>query len=404
MRFLYHHRTAGRGGEGVHIASVVRALERQGHVVRVVSPPGVDPLANAGGVPLDKGSGRVRGLTRLWRLLSVRAPQWMFELAEIAYNVAGGWAVRKAAAAFQPDVYYERYAFYCLAGVVAARRAGCPVLLEVNEVAGVERARRQTLVSLCRWLERHTFSRSDEIFVVSSFLQKEVLARGGRAGHVHVVPNAIDPARFEQAGDGAVVRSRHGLDGAFVIGFVGWFDRWDRLDLLLEVLQRLRSAHPHVRLLLVGDGPAAADLRARVREEGLESQVILTGSVPATEVPTHIAAMDTCILPDSNTFGSPIVLFEFMALGKAVIGPDLLPITDVLTDGVNGLVVPRGDVAATTRAVERLITDPGLRQRLGAAARRQVGERHTWDATAALIARHGRNRHDATLRMAAANV
>jgi len=65
-----------------------------------------------------------------------------------------------------------------------------------------------------------------------------------------------------------------------------------------------------------------------------------------------------------------------------------LPIRDVIVDGTNGLIVPRGDAAATERAAERLITDGAFRERLGAAARRQVYERHTWDATGRLVAHH----------------
>jgi glycosyltransferase involved in cell wall biosynthesis len=120
----------------------------------------------------------------------------------------------------------------------------------------------------------------------------------------------------------------------------------------------------------------------------LGDHVILTGPVSAAAVPQHIAAFDVCILPDSNEFGSPIVLFEFMALGKPVIAPDLMPIRDVLVNDVNGFIVPRGDVAATTRVVERLIVDLALRARVGEAARRQVSERHTWDATGELVERH----------------
>jgi glycosyltransferase involved in cell wall biosynthesis len=383
MRWLYHHRTAGRGAEGVHIASVVRALQRLGHDVEVLSPPGVNPLFTAGSTPLDKGNVRASGVTRLWRWLSRSSPQWAFECAELAYNLYA--AVRLVAHGGQAEVFYERYAFFLAAGVVIAKRQGRRVILEVNEVVGVHRARGMILEGVARRLERRVFSTADEIVTVSSFLRDEILSRGGHAGHVHVVPNAIDPARFAAA-DGRKVRAARGLSECIVVGFVGWFDRWDRLDLLLDVAARLRAEHPDLRLLLVGDGPVLAELRERVASGGLSDLVILTGPVPPADVPSYIDAMDICVLPDSNVFGSPIVLFEFMALGKAVVGPDLAPIRDVLEDGCNGLVVPRGDVPALTAAVKRLAGDAALRRQLGTAARNQVDARHTWDATGRFVA------------------
>src|ERR1700759_4550146 len=90
MHFLYHHRTAGPGAEGNHILGLVDPLERSGHTVTIVSPPHVDPRKTAGSVPLDKGATRGRGFGALWHWISNRAPQAVFEIAELAYNVYAG--------------------------------------------------------------------------------------------------------------------------------------------------------------------------------------------------------------------------------------------------------------------------------------------------------------------------
>ncbi|HEY2434198.1 MAG TPA: glycosyltransferase family 4 protein [Vicinamibacterales bacterium] len=384
MQFIYHHRTAGRGGEGVHITSVVRALLRGGHAVTLVSPPGVDPLAPAADVPLDKdmkGIARPSGISRLWKWLSCSCPQFVFELAEIAYNAYALVTLPRRLRGREPRVYYERYAFFMSAGVWVAKWYGRPVILEVNEVTGIQRARAQKLLRLSRWFERQTFSRADEIITVSSFLQREVLQRGGRPGHVHVVPNAIDPARFQHA-DGRAVRARLGLGDATVVGFAGWFDRWDRLDRLVAALGTLRQTHGDVRLLLVGDGPVAHELREAIARAGLEPFTTLTGPVPRAEVPSYLDAMDICVLPDSNEFGSPIVLFEFMALGKAIIGPDVAPVRDVIRPGENGWIVNQRNGGDLTAAIGELVADPALRTRMGLAARRQALADHTWDAVA----------------------
>ena len=384
MRFIYHHRTSGRGGEGVHISSVVRALRSAGHEVAVVSPPGIDPMSSAAAVPLDKGAARLSGIVRFWKWISCSCPQVLFEAAEVLYNLYAIVRLPFALCRAKRAVYYERYAFFLSAGVWLARLFGLPIILEVNEVAGTLRARPLVFVGLARWLERQTFSRADEIVTVSSYLQREVLQRGGREGHVHVVPNAIDPVRFQQA-NGSAVRERLGLTGTRVLGFVGWFDKWDRLGRLLALMKELRNDHESVRLLLVGDGPAAWELSEEITREGLESLVVLSGPVARADVPNYIDAMDICVLPDSNEFGSPIVLFEFMALAKAIVAPDLAPIRDVITHGETGWIVSRTDSAALRSIVQDLLADPVLAARVGQAARRRVLERHTWAAVGGIV-------------------
>ena len=398
MRFIYHHRTAGRGGEGLHITSVVSALRALGHDVMVISPPGVDPMRTADAVPLDKGDVASSGLSRLWKLVTCSFPQFAFELAEVLYNVYATVRLLPVLRRDKGAVYYERYALFLWAGVWLAKALDHRVILEVNEVAGVERARSYAFVTLAQWLERRTFAKADEILTVSSFLQREVLNRGGREGHVHLRPNAIDPKRFggrEQRRDR--IRSRLGLTGTTVLGFVGWFDRWDRLDRLVDLLEKLQPTHAAARLLLVGDGPVAAELTAVISREGLEGRIVLSGPVPRDEVPDYIDAMDICILPDSNTFGSPIVLFEFMAMGKAVIAPNVQPVLDVLSDGVTGFIVNRQDNEALLRAVIRLLDGPELTRQIGEAARSTVLARHTWVAVASFVERLAADHVDASV-------
>lgn len=385
MRFIYHHRTAGRGAEGNHIASLVRALEAAGHPVTLVSPPGVDPLKTAGGVPLDKGATKPAGIQGLWQWVSCHCPQIVFEMLELGYNLYVLFRLPPVLRRDRSAVYYERYAFFLFAGVLLAKWCGRPVILEVNEVTGIERARGLVMVRLAHWLERKVFARADKIVTVSSFLQQQVLQRGGRQGGVYVLPNAIDPKRFEVNGSGLAIRRQLALDGSTVVGFVGWFDRWDRLELLVEAVRDLRQTHPELRLLLVGDGPVTRELGAKIQREQLADATILTGPIPRDEVPAYIDAMDICVLPDSNPFGSPLVLFEFMAMAKAVIAPDLPPIRDVVADGERGVIIPRGDVRLLREAIRTLTEDAPMRVRLGQQARRQVMERHTWEANARCV-------------------
>ena len=378
MKFLYHHRTLGRGGEGVHIASLVRALGTLGHTIMVVSPPGVDPLKSAGDLPVDKGKSQVRGVNRIWKFVSCRIPDIFFEILEISYNIYVLFRLGPILKQRNQDVYYERYAFFMFMGVFLAKWLGWPVLLEVNEVVGVQRARNQLLVPLSKWVEKMVFKKADVILTVSSFLKDEVLNRSGKSGAVHVIPNAVGSQFLETNENGENIRTRFGINGATVVGFAGWFDEWDRLDLLIDVFRDVHKEHPHVRLLLVGDGPVTEKLKSQVQQSQLEEVVLLTGPVPRSQILGYIAAMDICVLPDSNVFGSPIVLFEFMGMGKAVIAPDLRPIRDIVEDRKVGLIVQRGDPPSLRQALSLLVGDPAFRVELGQHAQRKIFNKHTW--------------------------
>src|ERR1043165_134322 len=87
MRILYHHRTQGRGAEGNHIVSIVGALRALGHHVDVLSPPGVDPFDPASTIPVDKAKTQTRGWSSVWKLMSRKLPNWVFEIAQLEQPV-----------------------------------------------------------------------------------------------------------------------------------------------------------------------------------------------------------------------------------------------------------------------------------------------------------------------------
>jgi glycosyltransferase involved in cell wall biosynthesis len=155
--------------------------------------------------------------------------------------------------------------------------------------------------------------------------------------------------------------------------------------MLIEVAKSIRELHPKIKVLLVGDGPEMENLKRTAFRLGMERAVIFSGPVPRDDVPAYIDAMDICVLPNSNAFGSPIALFEFMAMEKPCVVPDLGPMCDVIVDNVTGLLFPHADYAALKKAVLRCVEDSTLRSQLGARAKDTVLQRHTWVANARIV-------------------
>jgi glycosyltransferase involved in cell wall biosynthesis len=379
MKILYHHRTMGRGAEGIHIASIVKALEALGHEVVVVSPPGMNPLDGLGNVPLDKSDARVGGLSLLWKLISRKAPQFFFELLEIFYNFHAIVRMKRILEREKIDFLYERNAYFLFAGAYISRKFGLPLAIEANEVVGIKRARGLVLKQLAASIEKYAFRRAKAIFVVSSYLHNRAASLVGDRVPVFVTPNAVDPAIFERSTRRDAIRSNFNISDKTVLGFAGWFDWWDRLDLLLEVLKSIMDAgYGNVAAMLIGDGPLMSELKAKARKLDIDPAVVFTGPVARKNVIDYLDAVDIGVLPHSNEFGSPVVLFEMMALGKPVVAPSLMPIRDVVADNQNGLLFPPLDREALVRSVRTLIDGPELRLRLGSRAREIVMDRHTW--------------------------
>ncbi len=380
MNILYHFRTQGTGAEGVHIAGVANAFEQLGHHVTFSSPTGVDPRTSAGANPFTS---RKRGLLSR---LAARLPGILFELLEIAYNVPAFFRNWRLLAGTGAGLLYERHAFFLFSTALLARWRGLPFVVEVNELVGDERVRPDPWLSfLARISDRLTFRLATLVVVVSPHLQRRIVALRVPLERVLVLPNAVAEESLDAPADGAEVRERLGLTNAVVIGFVGWFVPWHRLDNLVAQFAALAPTHPELRLLLLGDGKLRDTLVDQARRLGVCERIIFTGAVSHDEVPAYLGAMDIAVVPHSNAYRSPIKLFEFMARACAVVAPRVEPVEMVIRHEENGLLFDPKSHTDMRMQLARLACDPELRARLGEQAREDVREHHTWRCNAEAV-------------------
>jgi glycosyltransferase involved in cell wall biosynthesis len=385
MKILYHHRTQGEEPESVHILSIVKAFQDLGHEVRVLGPSKKDL----------KAAGPNAGvLARVKRAL----PGAAFELAQMAYNAVTYLKLRRALREFRPDLVYERYALYHAGGVLAARHAGIPVILEVNTPYAYAWARYYHLrfVRVAEAFERFILRKAGAVVTVTEAQRRFLAERRLGGADVTVTHNAVDPYVFDPTAY-PQARAAAGLaEDALVIGFVGTMNRWQSMPVLLPVMRAVLQARPEAAFLLVGDGEHRADLEAACRAEGLLGRVRFTGRKAHAEVPPLVAAMDIAVLPDSNAYGSPMKLFEYLAMAKAVVAPRVGPVEEIVRDGENGLLIDPANAEQLAERVLRLAADPGLRFRLGQQGRAYVLANHTWRRNAeAVLAIHRRLAHSA---------
>lgn len=371
MRILYHHRTRGRHVEGVHIRGIVNALRGLGHQVSVMSFPGADPEQEA---PAQVSA------RRGWLAAAVvQLPGLLFEFLEIGYNLVTGLRMPRVLRQDRPQLIYERYSLFLFATVWLARRRRIPLILEINDSALVERVRPLRLKRLARCIERWCFQHSTGlVFISRTFRDQAVAAYGVIAASV-VSPNAADLVRFDPARfDRAALRAESGLDGRVVCGYVGAFAHWHGVDQFVAAIVERLAEQPQLSLLLVGDGRDLPAVRDTIAARGLSDRVLLPGRVAHDQIAAWIVRMDYAVLPDSNQYGSPMKLFEYMAMGVGVVAPDYAPIAEVIDDGNTGWLFPRGDIDACVERVLALAGQAPARLRVGAAARDYMMRERQW--------------------------
>jgi len=281
----------------------------------------------------------------------------------------------------RPDLLYARYSLFTFAPALTARIRKVPLVLEINDATFVRRSRPLMMRALARSIEGWVFRQAVLCTTISrKFAQMACTTFHLDPSRFLVLPNAVTPDRFVP-GKPTLPRSTS------VVGVVGAFVPWHGLDFLMDAIARLRVSNPSLRVLLVGDGPIRPKVEAQVHQLGLDEVVRFTGFVLPVEVPHLLREMDICVIPDSNDHGSPMKLFEYMAMGKAIIAPRYSPIEEVIEDGITGLLFRPRDLEDFCRQAERLLRDRSMREAIGQKARRAALERHTWVANVQILLR-----------------
>ncbi len=263
-----------------------------------------------------------------------------------------------------------------VADVVAAHRVPFVVSLHGSDVFVAER------MPLVGAFARRALGAAGVVTACSGDLERRALALGADARRTRTVPYGVDVHVFSPAAQTNGVRQRLGVaPDAFLVLAVGRLVEKKGFAHLIEAAARTGG----VRVVIAGEGDLRGELEAKVR--AAQAPVTFAGALDRDSVAAALAAADAVVVPSvvdraGNVDGLPNTLLEALAAGRPVIATRVAGIPDVLSDEVNGLLVPQKDPAALAAALRRLVSEPGTRLRLGRAARRTAVERLSWQVTA----------------------
>ena len=147
-----------------------------------------------------------------------------------------------------------------------------------------------------------------------------------------------------------------------------------------------RPADDPAALMVVGDGPVRAELEAQAKSLGIAHKLVFTGVLPRSQVPAAAMAFDVALQTALVPYASPLCLFEYMAMGKAILAPDQPNHHEVLVRDVDCVMYDPADPAGVESRLDHMLADPTACRRIGESARLALHDRrYYWAGNAARV-------------------
>ena len=332
MKIVHTESSLGWGGQELRILAESKGLSSRGHDITLLCPL----------------EARIYGEAPNWGLRTVALPI-------ATKRLDGVLALRRWLRFHRPDV-------------VSTHSSTDSWLVALGTRLPIVRTRHISAPVPRNFLTRWLYSRATRIVTTGEALKLDLVERTGvPAERIESVPTGADPNVFAP-GDKYAARMHLSLpQDAMLIGIVATLRSWKGHRHLVEALPAGAT------LVIVGDGPQRDALEGQVRAAGLRARVHFAGN--QRDVVPWMQALDIFALPSYANEGVPQALMQAMLVGLPCVTTTVGGIGELAMDGTTALIVPPENPNALRSALERLMGDPALRSRLGAAARRHCAER-----------------------------
>ena len=342
-----------RGADSVHVMCMCQALAQAGHEVTLYVRPGAERTDD---------DFAFYGVDPCFRIRKLARPQ-----VRVWGAIVNAWLAGNAATDDKPELIYARELY----GLAVAARAGIPFIYELH------------------WKPNHGFERALQswLFRLPNMRRLVFISERLRDLYRRQFPWLTDSnllVAHDAANPQAVGIPREPHE-RLSVGYVGGFLPGYGVEIVEQLARRRSDLDFHV---VGGREPLVAEWREKT--QGL-TNLTFHGFVAPSELAAQYDNFDVVLAPYQATtrhidWISPMKLFEYMAYGKAIVCADFPVMREVLTEGLDALLVPSADVAAYDAALVRLV-DPMLRQQLGNAARAKLERDFTWRRRASLVLR-----------------
>lgn len=331
---------------------------------------------------------QTEGRLRKWSQRSIQRTQSALHLPYAAYFEALHFAQAITQVMGDCDLFYERMGWMAYGGALAARRLGIPQVIEVNgdqwqelEILGVAPKGLQKWLALyiMRWMIHSTA----HVVATGDGWRTGFIERWGMASaQVSAVENGSELVTLLRR-DQLRAFSEKPPTEAITMVYVGAFEPWSGLAVLLKAVAEARQRGALVKLCLLGTGPEQDALERQIQDLHLYDVVSLPGFVDIPSMAAYLAQADIGVCPYCGRVEySGLKLLDYKAAGLATIASGANGQPVVLRQGVTGLLVPPCDEEQLATAIVALSHNHALRRQMGRTARLEAEEQHSWRHTA----------------------
>ena len=241
---------------------------------------------------------------------------------------------------------------------------------------------------MVRFLETRSCRKISQILTICDGLKQDLLIRGIPGSKISIIPNAIDAKAFLRVEKDARLSEQWGLDGFFVLGFVGSFYHYEGIDLLLQAVAQLTSKISQVKVLLVGGGSMERDLRNLAQQLNILDRVVFTGRLPHDQIPAMYALIDVLVLPRKSMrlteLVTPLKPLEAMAMKKPVLASNVGGHRELIKDRETGFLFKAGNIESLQQSITQLYAEPELLRLIAENAFFWVNTTRTWQGNSLL--------------------
>ncbi len=368
MKILFSYVLAGRGGDAIQILDIVEALKNNGHTVKLMGSTRLQPY-------------EFQGRNSFLRSWLRRLPWWCRDFIDLALQARLLLKTRNILInKFKPDIIWHRAGIYDFAGLRLAKVCRCPLIVHLDAPFPVERAFRHEgyFHKLHQYCMKRLGRNANIICTVSSASRIYYSELGISPEKILVIYNGILENLLILGKEMGLKHRPLSNPSPVILCFAGSLSRWHRVDLLLKALHQLNIDYPgRFRLEIVGQGEDYVNLHSLEKQLNLEGQVDWLGPMPHEKAFDQIAQSDIAILPSTLATGAPIKLFEYAALARPTIAPDLPNLRDLFS--ADEMYFLKTDTPeALIEAILKLSEKPESARNLGQKAQECV-QQYTWE-------------------------
>ncbi|MBI4289464.1 MAG: glycosyltransferase family 4 protein [Chloroflexi bacterium] len=341
------------GGVTVHISNLKRYFTQWGHQVKIIAPcssPMGDPSIIPVGRPVPVPSGG--------------------SMARITLSLTLNRRVRAILDAEKFDVVHVHEPLTPMLPYAALRLSGSLNVGTFHAYHQTARLYGLTKLILRRWsgrLHGRIAVSQPALEYVSKYFP----------GKYVIIPNGVDVEHFSPRSKACGPRA----NGSKTILFVGRLEKRKGLDYLLAAYQKVKQDHPNVRLEIVGPGTLLRPKYEKLVRDRQLADVSFAGLVPYDDLPRYYNGANVFCAPATGGESFGMVLLEAMAMGRPVVATAINGYSQLVSQGVDGLLVPPRDEAALARAISSLLDNPALCEKMAAQGRAKA-EDYSWEKIA----------------------